>query len=65
MGKNTFRSQIDSPPGGDIDTAVELPRAQSLDGELNPLWRFYCDNVSVLLSAYEDSILVEQVWVVQ
>ena len=65
MGKNTFCSQIDFPPGGDIDMAVELPRAQSLDGELNSLWRLHCDAVLVLLLAYEDSILVEQVWVVQ
>ena len=65
MGKNTFRSHIASPSSGDIDTAVDLPRAQSLDGELNPLWRLHCDAVLVLLSAYEDSILVEQVWVAQ
>ena len=65
MDKTRFRSQIVSPPGGDIDMAVDLPRAQSLDGELNPLWRLHCDAVLVLLSAYEDSILVEQVWVAQ
>ena len=65
MGKNTFRSQIESPPGGDIDMDVGLPRAQSLDGELNPLWRLHCDTVLVLLLAYEDSNLVEQVWVAQ
>ena len=59
MGKNTFRSQIESPSGRDIDMAVDLPSAQSLDGELNPLWRLHCDAVLVLLLAYEDSNLVE------